>query len=345
LLLNQFILSSTSAGADDAPRRNAALNYWQAFAFMPSLSREVDNTSTIQGIVRPVDQKLVQVIRQSESALQLFHRGAKLSHCDWQLDLRKNGFETWLPHLDKAHPFIRFPLLRARYRFEQGRDIEAIDDIIATMALSRHVTRDGTVQGFERGYIMEETTIFVVAAYLPEMSSEALDTLAARLSSLPQRTPLRESILNERKSLEWIIAKVEESDQKRLQELCRSLTGSDAKADALLKTSGGAKGLVKLAVEMRPLYEEAALLPLLPFLETKGHLQHTKDGREFIYRPVKSRVSTGRSALKRVLRTFFDGSLEKAVAAIVSDPRSRVSASELKRLGKVVRTAVCASRE
>jgi hypothetical protein len=267
LLLGPSILPSTPVRAEDVPQENAALKYWQAFAEMPDLTWEVSGASTIQGIVSPVTEELIKSIQYSEKPLRLLHRGAKMPLCDWQVDLTDAGFETSLPHLDRAQRLSRLSLLRARYRFEQGHEIEAVEDILATMALARHISRDKTVQGFERSWIVETVAVFVVSAYLPGMSTEALDALAVRLNSLPLRTPLQESVVNERKSLEWFIAKIERTDEKRIRGLLSSLLGSKEKAEILLKTSGGPEGLHKLAVAMLPLYGEAARLPLLPFSE------------------------------------------------------------------------------
>jgi len=82
-----------------------------------------------------------------------------------------------------------------------------------------------------------------------------------------------------------------------------------------------------------------AVRTMLRILEEKGQLKHRKKGREFIYQPTRPRASAGRSALQRVLQTFFDGSLEKAVAVHLSDPKSGLTAEELKRLADVIRQA------
>ena len=82
-----------------------------------------------------------------------------------------------------------------------------------------------------------------------------------------------------------------------------------------------------------------AVRTMLRILEEKGQLDHRKQGREFIYQPTRPRASAGRSALKRVLHTFFDGSLEKAVAVHLSDPKSGLTAEDLKRLADVIRQA------
>jgi predicted transcriptional regulator len=76
---------------------------------------------------------------------------------------------------------------------------------------------------------------------------------------------------------------------------------------------------------------------LLRILEEKGHLKHTKSGREFVYQPVRQRRRAGKAALKGVLSTFFDGSLEKAVAAHFSDPGIKVSREELRKLSVLIK--------
>ena len=83
----------------------------------------------------------------------------------------------------------------------------------------------------------------------------------------------------------------------------------------------------------------ASVRTMLRILEGKGHLRHYKKGREFIYQPTRLRRRAGQSALRRVLGTFFDGSLGKAVAAHLTDPGARLSTEELKRLAELIRDA------
>jgi BlaI family transcriptional regulator, penicillinase repressor len=82
-----------------------------------------------------------------------------------------------------------------------------------------------------------------------------------------------------------------------------------------------------------------AVRTLLRILEEKGHLKHKKRGREFVYYPVRHRESAGQSAFQRVLQTFFDGSLEKAVAAHLADPAAEIPPEELRRLSSLINQA------
>ncbi len=83
----------------------------------------------------------------------------------------------------------------------------------------------------------------------------------------------------------------------------------------------------------------AALRSLLTILERKGHLTHTRDGREFVYRATQARQRAGRSAFRRVLDVFFGGSLGEAVAAHFSDPAARVSDQEMAELEGMLEAA------
>src|SRR5689334_20515431 len=56
---------------------------------------------------------------------------------------------------------------------------------------------------------------------------------------------------------------------------------------------------------------------LLRILETKGHIRHEAEGAKYIFEPVAPRTAERKSALKHLVKTFFDGSTEDAVAALL----------------------------
>jgi BlaI family transcriptional regulator, penicillinase repressor len=84
-----------------------------------------------------------------------------------------------------------------------------------------------------------------------------------------------------------------------------------------------------------------ALRTLLRIMERKGHLTRRQEGRQITYRPAQARGRAGRSAFGRVLDVFFSGSLEKAVAAHLSDPgrKTKLDADELQRLSDLIEQA------
>jgi predicted transcriptional regulator len=77
----------------------------------------------------------------------------------------------------------------------------------------------------------------------------------------------------------------------------------------------------------------------LRVLESKGHIRHEDDGQRYVYLPVVPRRVVSRSALKHVVNTFFDGSIEKVVAALLGPDGSRLSDEELERIADIVAKA------
>lgn len=76
---------------------------------------------------------------------------------------------------------------------------------------------------------------------------------------------------------------------------------------------------------------------LLRVLEEKGHLQHSMDGQRYVYSPTVARERVKRSALLRVLQTFFDNSTEDAVAALLDISQERLSDEALERMEKLIK--------
>lgn len=80
----------------------------------------------------------------------------------------------------------------------------------------------------------------------------------------------------------------------------------------------------------------SAVRAMLRILEEKGHLRHEQDGPRYMYLPVTPREAARESALRHLLRTFFDGSAEAAVAALLDIKRDHLSDAELDRLSRLI---------
>jgi BlaI family penicillinase repressor len=74
----------------------------------------------------------------------------------------------------------------------------------------------------------------------------------------------------------------------------------------------------------------------LRVLEEKGHVRHEEHGLRYVYVPTVPREIARRSALRHLVETFFDGSAEKLVAALLGGEISRISAEEMDRLASLV---------
>lgn len=80
----------------------------------------------------------------------------------------------------------------------------------------------------------------------------------------------------------------------------------------------------------------SAVRALLRLLEERGHVKHVEEGQRYVYSPATSPGEARRSALSQVVRTFFDGSVEQAVAALVGSSKPRLSDEELARIAGVI---------
>ncbi len=78
---------------------------------------------------------------------------------------------------------------------------------------------------------------------------------------------------------------------------------------------------------------------LLGVLEEKGHVAHHEDGKRYVYRPTRPREGVAGGALRRVVQTFFGGSVEHTVATLLSDEDTRLSEQELDRLSALIEAA------
>lgn len=78
----------------------------------------------------------------------------------------------------------------------------------------------------------------------------------------------------------------------------------------------------------------SAVRALLRILEDKGFLRHEQQGLRYVFLPTVKRASARRSALKGLVRTFFDGSVEQTVAALLD--QQKLSPEELDRLADLI---------
>jgi predicted transcriptional regulator len=83
----------------------------------------------------------------------------------------------------------------------------------------------------------------------------------------------------------------------------------------------------------------SAVRAQLRLLEERGHAKHVQDGITYVYSPATSRADAKRTALAHIVKTFFAGSVEQAVAALVDPPRSKLSRDELDRLANLIERA------
>jgi BlaI family transcriptional regulator, penicillinase repressor len=75
---------------------------------------------------------------------------------------------------------------------------------------------------------------------------------------------------------------------------------------------------------------------ILRVLERKGYVRHVEEKLRYVYEPTVAHETARRSALQRMIRTFFDGSAKEAAAALLDPAAFHLTEEELKELGRLV---------
>ncbi len=83
----------------------------------------------------------------------------------------------------------------------------------------------------------------------------------------------------------------------------------------------------------------SAVRALMRILEQNGHLRHRQDGPRYVFSPTMPRDEARQSALSRLVQTFFDGSTEDAVVALIDMSHTRLSKHDLARLSRRIKAA------
>jgi len=104
--------------------------------------------------------------------------------------------------------------------------------------------------------------------------------------------------------------------------------------DILYKLERASVGHVLSNLADKPSY--STVRAQLRVLEEKGHVRHEEQGLRYVYVPAVPRDVARRSALRHLVETFFDGSTEKIVAALLGGEVARISPEEFDRLARLI---------
>ena len=83
----------------------------------------------------------------------------------------------------------------------------------------------------------------------------------------------------------------------------------------------------------------SAIRALMRLLEEKGHLTHVAEGNRYVYAPTQAKEQASKSALRHLLDTFFDNSVETAVAAMLDVKSKEMTNDDLDRLQQLINDA------
>jgi predicted transcriptional regulator len=107
--------------------------------------------------------------------------------------------------------------------------------------------------------------------------------------------------------------------------------------DVLFQRGSMAAAEIHEALPDPPSY--SAVRAMLRVLEDKGHVKHQEEGLKYVYAPVVAREKAKRSAVKHVMETFFNGSAEQIVAALLDVSSTKLTRDELDRMAEMIEKA------
>ena len=107
--------------------------------------------------------------------------------------------------------------------------------------------------------------------------------------------------------------------------------------DILYRSGKASASDVLSAMPDPPSY--SAVRAMLRVLEEKGHIKHQEEGLKYVYAPVVAHDKAKRSAVKHVMETFFNGSAEQIVAALLDVSSTKLTRDELDRMAEMIEKA------
>jgi hypothetical protein len=238
---------------------NAALKYWQAFAALPRLTGAEEKKLYEECVTMSLDAHARALVAKADYALKMMRNGAALPQCEWAIGFDE-GITARLAHTEGARVLASLACLRARIGFEENRDSEAVEDVIAALTMGRHVSRDGYLVSILVRYTIEERIGRALAIHLPNLNAKMLANIKTRLGALPQAGSTTQAVRDEEKvGLDWLVRAAKElerrvKDGESTEKVLASLPDDAVARELVQKCGGSIDRLLKLAEEMRPWY-------------------------------------------------------------------------------------------
>ena len=104
--------------------------------------------------------------------------------------------------------------------------------------------------------------------------------------------------------------------------------------DILFRRGKASASEVREAMDDAPGY--SAVRAMLRVLEEKGHVRHQEEGLRYVYVPTVAKEKAKRAAVKHLLDTFFNGSPEQIVAALLDVSSTELTGAELDRMAALI---------
>jgi hypothetical protein len=176
---------------------NAASAYRAAIAALP-IPSESAAAAFYDAAAGRLDLNAAILVRKGGRALDALARGARAKVCYWGDSWTRGAFTVSMEQLSGVRNLCRLALLRARVALDAGRTARALDDLLATITMARHVSMGGMLIAQLVGFAVEQTTIGDAVRALPSLDPATLRAFGTRLDALPGPVSLADTIRAER---------------------------------------------------------------------------------------------------------------------------------------------------
>jgi hypothetical protein len=290
ILISLFAVAAAPLSAiADASRAdiNPALLYNQAFLVAPEPLSQADDAylGSREGLSQNLPERFDKIVAGYDNQFRLIKQAALSTvPCDWGIDLSQ-GPATLLPHLARAKAVAVAMRLRVKWDLQHGRQADARDDLLATLAMARNVSRDGTLISVLVQIAMEAIICDSVAENFGKFSPDTLKQLAVGFVAAPPRTTVAASVLMEKVFFhDWLVNRILDLQKANPADDSKVMTGirelftsmgepepgqtSDVPASLWEQvTRGGAstsEDVLKLLREEGELYQKVSSITALP---------------------------------------------------------------------------------
>ncbi len=269
---------------------NPAQLYYQAFLLAPDLEHaDHEYLFTSQWWGQKLPERFGELVARYNGQFRLVRQAAHAtSPCDWGID-RSAGPATLLPQLPRAKAIAQTARLRAMWDLQQGRPTDACDDLLATLALGRNLSRGGTFISVLIQLAIENIVASTVAENFYQFSPETLKQLVEGFDAAPARGTLAACVPTEKSFFQdWLLRKILELQKENpgndakvmedLHQLFRSFEdpqrGETDFWERLSQAAGSTSdGVIKLIHDYEQVYQRIAVLLALPYREYESQVK------------------------------------------------------------------------
>lgn len=295
-LLVAMEMAGVVAGQPFRTDINPALQYYQALLTAPELTQsDRDYLFSQNWRGKSLPDRFGQLLNRYDNQFRLVRQADHAAvRCDWGIDMSP-GPATLLPQLGRVRAITQTARLRSMWSLQNGREKDAIDDLLGAFALARNASRDGTLISALVQIAGENAVCATVAENFYQFSPSGLKLLMEGIDSAPPRGTVAECIpLEKIFFLDWFLGRIADlqqqtpgDDEKIMSGIHDMFAGlfdvpsegevaqdrKDHWKEVVQASGGTSAGVVKLLKEEEPLYARAKTILSLPRAEYDAQIK------------------------------------------------------------------------